>query len=122
VDKAIGNITSGATGAWLPKNAVIVNKRTFDAPDKPTQDALRKAGGRRPSARLSRFAKGEHRHPGDPQEQRLGGGAAVCCAQGRDAEGGRHVRPGRLRTCILGCIIFAAVSGSSTATSRPASF
>ncbi len=53
------NMTSGATGvdsklyehlkfyydvqAWLPKNAVIVNKRAFDALDKPTQDAVVKA-------------------------------------------------------------------------------
>ena len=53
------NMTSGATGvdsklyehlkfyydvqAWLPKNAVIVNKRAFDALDKATQDALLKA-------------------------------------------------------------------------------
>ncbi len=53
------NMTSGATGvdsklyehlkfyydvqAWLPKNAVIANKRAFDALDKPTQDALMKA-------------------------------------------------------------------------------
>lgn len=28
--------------AWLPKNAVIVNKKSFDALDKPTQDALLK--------------------------------------------------------------------------------
>jgi TRAP-type C4-dicarboxylate transport system substrate-binding protein len=32
------------TQAWLPKNAIIVNKRAFDALDKPTQEALRKAG------------------------------------------------------------------------------
>jgi TRAP-type transport system periplasmic protein len=32
------------TQAWLPKNAVIVNKRAFDALDKPTQEALLKAG------------------------------------------------------------------------------
>lgn len=32
------------TQAWLPKNAVIVNKRAFDALDKATQDALLKAG------------------------------------------------------------------------------
>jgi len=54
------NMTSGATGvdskfyehlkfyydvqAWIPKNAVIVNKRAFDALDKPTQDAILKAG------------------------------------------------------------------------------
>jgi len=53
------NMTSGATGvdsklyehlkyyydvqAWLPKNAVLVNKKAFDALDKPTQDALMKA-------------------------------------------------------------------------------
>ncbi len=52
-------MTSGATGvdsklyehlkfyydtqAWLPKNAVIVNRRAFDALDKPTQDAVLKA-------------------------------------------------------------------------------
>jgi TRAP-type C4-dicarboxylate transport system substrate-binding protein len=54
------NMTSGATGvdsklyehlkhyydvqAWLPKNAVIVNKRAFDALDKPTQQAVLQAG------------------------------------------------------------------------------
>lgn len=32
------------TQAWLPKNAVIVNKKAFDALDKPTQAALLKAG------------------------------------------------------------------------------
>ena len=53
------NITSGATGydtkawevvknyydtqAWLPKNAVFVNKKAFDALDKATQDAVLKA-------------------------------------------------------------------------------
>jgi TRAP-type C4-dicarboxylate transport system substrate-binding protein len=53
------NITSGSTGydtkawevvknyydtqAWLPKNLVFVNKKAFDALDKPTQEALRKA-------------------------------------------------------------------------------
>lgn len=31
------------TQAWLPKNAVIVNKRAFDALDKVTQDAVLKA-------------------------------------------------------------------------------
>lgn len=52
-------MTSGATGvdsklyehlkyyydtqAWVPKNAVLVNKRAFDALDAATQDALRKA-------------------------------------------------------------------------------
>src|SRR4051812_15876679 len=53
------NITSGATGydtkawevvknyydtqAWLPKNVVFVNRKAFDALDKPTQQALLKA-------------------------------------------------------------------------------
>jgi TRAP-type transport system periplasmic protein len=32
------------TQAWLPKNAVIVNKAAFNALDKPTQEALLKAG------------------------------------------------------------------------------
>jgi TRAP-type C4-dicarboxylate transport system substrate-binding protein len=31
------------TKAWLPKNAVIVNQKAFDALDKPTQEALLKA-------------------------------------------------------------------------------
>jgi TRAP-type C4-dicarboxylate transport system substrate-binding protein len=31
------------TQAWLPKNAVIINKKAFDALDKPTQTALLKA-------------------------------------------------------------------------------
>ncbi|MBI4291714.1 MAG: TRAP transporter substrate-binding protein [Betaproteobacteria bacterium] len=53
------NITSGATGydtkawevvknfydtqAWIPKNVIFVNKAAFDALDKPTQNAMRKA-------------------------------------------------------------------------------
>ena len=31
------------TQAWLPKNAVIVNQKAFDALDKPTQAAVLKA-------------------------------------------------------------------------------
>jgi TRAP-type transport system periplasmic protein len=31
------------TQAWLPKNAVLVNRKAFDALDKPTQEALVKA-------------------------------------------------------------------------------
>jgi TRAP-type transport system periplasmic protein len=31
------------TQAWLPKNAVIVNRKAFDALDKPSQDAVLKA-------------------------------------------------------------------------------
>jgi TRAP-type C4-dicarboxylate transport system substrate-binding protein len=53
------NMTSGATGvdsklyehlkyyydvqAWLPKNAILVNKKAFDALDKATQDAVLKS-------------------------------------------------------------------------------
>ncbi|GLS14299.1 MULTISPECIES: TRAP transporter substrate-binding protein [Hydrogenophaga] len=53
------NMTSGATGmdsklyehlkhyydvqAWLPKNALLVNKKAFDALDKPVQEAVLKA-------------------------------------------------------------------------------
>jgi TRAP-type transport system periplasmic protein len=32
------------TQAWLPKNAVLVNRKAFDALDKPTQDAVLKSG------------------------------------------------------------------------------
>ena len=32
------------TQAWLPKNAVLVNKAAFDALDEPTQAAVLKAG------------------------------------------------------------------------------
>lgn len=32
------------TQAWLPKNAVFVNRKAFDALDKPTQEALLQAG------------------------------------------------------------------------------
>jgi TRAP-type transport system periplasmic protein len=32
------------TQAWLPKNAVLVNRSAFNALDKPSQDALMKAG------------------------------------------------------------------------------
>lgn len=31
------------TQAWLPKNGILVNKKAFDALDKPTQEALMKA-------------------------------------------------------------------------------
>ncbi len=33
------------TQAWLPKNAVIVNQKAFDALEKPVQDALLRAAG-----------------------------------------------------------------------------
>lgn len=34
------------TQAWIPKNAVIVNKKAFDALDAPTRDALRQVSAR----------------------------------------------------------------------------
>ena len=39
------------TQAWLPKNAVLVNKKAFDALDKPSQDALLKAAAAAAEAR-----------------------------------------------------------------------
>jgi TRAP-type C4-dicarboxylate transport system substrate-binding protein len=33
------------TQAWLPKNAILVNQKAFDALEKPVQDALLKAAG-----------------------------------------------------------------------------
>jgi TRAP-type transport system periplasmic protein len=32
-----------AVAAWLPRNAVVVNQKAWDALDKPTQDAVQKA-------------------------------------------------------------------------------
>ena len=40
------------TQAWLPKNAVIVNQKAFDALDKPTQAAVLEGRGRCRNARL----------------------------------------------------------------------
>jgi len=49
------------TQAWLPKNAVIVNKAAFAALDKPTQDALLKAAAAAETRgwAMSRKANGE---------------------------------------------------------------
>ena len=49
------------TQAWLPKNLVLVNKKAFDALDKPTQDALLKAGANAEARGLeaSKKANGE---------------------------------------------------------------
>ena len=55
------------TQAWLPKNAVIVNQKAFDALDKPTQAAVLKAGGRRRNARLE-AVRGEERLVSRPAE------------------------------------------------------
>ena len=46
------------TQAWLPKNAVLVNKKAFDALDKATQDALLKAAADA-EARGSKLSEGE---------------------------------------------------------------
>ena len=49
------------TQAWLPKNAVIVNRKAFDALDKASQDAVRKAAADAESRgwAASRKANGE---------------------------------------------------------------
>ena len=47
------------TQAWLPKNAVLVNKKAFDSLDKPTQDAVIKVAQRRRSARLENLRRKE---------------------------------------------------------------
>ena len=57
------------TQAWLPKNAVIVNLKAFDALDKPTQQAAREGGGRRRGARLEDLG-GEERLVSRPAARR----------------------------------------------------
>jgi TRAP-type C4-dicarboxylate transport system substrate-binding protein len=71
------------TQAWLPKNAVLVNKKAFDALDKPTQDALLRCR----SARTGRQQEGQWRDPGEAQGQRHADPAALCRPQGRHEEG-----------------------------------
>ena len=63
------------TQAWLPKNAVLVNKAAFDALDKPTQAAVLKAG-----------ADAETARPGPPAQKANGESAG-------QAEGQRHADP-----------------------------
>ena len=55
------------TQAWLPKNAVIVNQKAFDALDKPTQAARAQGGRRRRDARLEDL-RGEERLVPRPAE------------------------------------------------------
>ena len=55
------------TQAWLPKNAVIVNQKAFDALDKPTQAAVLKAARRCRDARLE-AVRGEERLVSRPAE------------------------------------------------------
>ena len=60
--------------AWLPKNAVVVNRKAFDGLNKGSQEALLKAG-MDAEARLGRSRKGERRHAGQAQGQRHAGAA-----------------------------------------------
>ena len=55
------------TQAWLPKNAVIVNQKAFDALDKPTQAARAQGRRRRRGARLEAL-RGEERLVPRPAE------------------------------------------------------
>ena len=50
------------TQAWLPKNAVIVNKAAFDALDAPTQAAVLQGRRRRRDARLGGQQARQHRN------------------------------------------------------------
>ena len=120
------------TQAWLPKNAVIMNKAAFDALDKPTQAAVLKAAAEAETRgwALSKQKNGEYidllkkngMHDRD----------AFAAAQGRheegrrrDAEGmareGRPRRPGhrrqRTRRCDRGRAMPAASPPSCAARS-----
>jgi TRAP-type C4-dicarboxylate transport system substrate-binding protein len=79
-------MTSGATGAdvkiyehvkyfydtqaWLPKNAVLVNKKAFDALDKSTQDALLKAAS---DAEVRGLAESKKTNTASLEQLRAGG-------------------------------------------------
>jgi TRAP-type C4-dicarboxylate transport system substrate-binding protein len=78
------------TQAWLPKNAVLMNKKAFDALDKPTQDAVLKAAGRCREARMGAVEEEEPRVPRPAQEERHDGACALGTAQDRHEEGRRH--------------------------------
>ena len=49
------------TQAWLPKNAVIANKKAFDALDKATQDGLLKAAAEAEKTRLQGEGQANYR-------------------------------------------------------------
>ncbi|MFN3629690.1 MAG: TRAP transporter substrate-binding protein [Casimicrobiaceae bacterium] len=59
--------------AWLPKNAVVVNKRAFDALDRPTQDAVLKAA----AAAEQRGWEASKRANTDTLDKLKGGGMAI---------------------------------------------
>ena len=79
------------TQAWLPKNAVLVNKAAFNALDKA--DAGRRAQGRRRRRRPaagSHVEGGEHPHPEPAETERHEHHHAAAAVEGRHEEGGRH--------------------------------
>jgi TRAP-type C4-dicarboxylate transport system substrate-binding protein len=57
------------TQAWLPKNAVIVNRAAFNALDKQTQDALLKAASDAETRGWASEPQGECRHAGKAEDQ-----------------------------------------------------
>ena len=69
------------TQAWLPKNAVLVNKAAFDALDAPTQAGAAEGRRRRRDARLGGQQEGQHRIAGQAQGRRHADPAAVAAAQ-----------------------------------------
>jgi TRAP-type C4-dicarboxylate transport system substrate-binding protein len=116
-----GLITSSATGAdnklyenlkyyynvqaWIPKNAVVANKRAFEALDKPTQQALMKGGRHGGRARLEGIAAGGCEVHRRAQGRRHAGGRTFGPAEGGPRQGrrdgaqgmggqGRRRRPG----------------------------
>ena len=58
------------TQAWLPKNAVLVNKAAFDALDAPTQAGAAEGRRRCRSARLGGQQEGQQRIAGQAQGRR----------------------------------------------------
>ncbi len=106
-------ISSGATGydtkifehvknfydtqAWLPKNAIIVNKKAFDALDKATQDALLKAAAEA-ETRGWKVCRGEDRLVHRPaEEERHERCTAQPAAQDRSRQGRRRDAEGVAR-------------------------
>ena len=85
------------TQAWLPKNAVLVNKAAFDALDKPTQAAVLKAGA---DAEARGWALSQQKN-GEYIELLKKNGMTIlpplAAAQGRHEEGRRHDAEGVAR-------------------------
>jgi TRAP-type C4-dicarboxylate transport system substrate-binding protein len=65
------------TQAWLPKNAVIVNKKAFDALDKPTQAVVLKAAADAEARGLAASKRDQHRIHREAQGQRHADRAAL---------------------------------------------